>query len=326
MAYVSKELTHFTAWDKETPEEQYAVLAKILRMGWLAGNKDAPGAPHQLHIMPGNLISKNRMLHSGAICFCDIPVADFGIHIAKYSPFGLAFTKAFLLPFGANPVLYIANDSVLGTDMKTGEQVTRGEGFDEMCRGIWYRFTTGVRLLQEKKDLHTDARTFIQQFQHVDAFCVYRILTYMKLFDVAQDETAADNFYMEREWRTPVDVQFTLQDVCRIILPKEWEATFRKDFPDYSGEVTPAPEGVVRVPRTVHPSYYPGEIGMKMVVTLARKGTGEKSSAIMTFGPMDKPEAGIRIDYEDDPENPGHMREKKVAAPASDEAPPEVVK
>src|SRR5882672_6325152 len=133
MTYVSKELTHFTAWDKETPQEQYDVLVQILRSGWLTTNKDAPGQPKPVAFIPGRRISKNRFYDSRAICFCDIPVDDFGIHIAKYSPFGLAFTKNFLLQRGANPVFYIANDSLIGTRKDNAQPVTRGQYFDGAC-------------------------------------------------------------------------------------------------------------------------------------------------------------------------------------------------
>jgi abortive phage resistance protein AbiGi (putative antitoxin) len=45
------------------------------------------------------------------ICFCDIPVTDLEIHMKKYSRVGLSFLKPFLVSKGANPVLYVANNS-----------------------------------------------------------------------------------------------------------------------------------------------------------------------------------------------------------------------
>jgi len=309
MAYVSKELTHFVAWNKETLEEQYEVLAKILQMGWLTTTPDAPGSPKGLDVLPGNKISNNRMYHSGAICFCDIPVEDFRIHIAKYSPFGLAFTKTFLLQKGANPIFYIANDSVYGTHRLTGQTVTRGDFFDSMSKGIWHRFADGVQLLQNRPDLDPEVRQHLERFQQIDALCVHLLLAYMKLFDVGQDDAAADNFYMEREWRTPVDVQFTLSDVCRIILPKDWETRFRSDFPEYAGELTHAPQGVARVPRTVHPRYYPGEVGLTMKIQLARVDSDEKSKATAWFGPMDDPESGVEVPLEEMPSEPTPEKE-----------------
>jgi Putative abortive phage resistance protein AbiGi, antitoxin len=44
------------------------------------------------------------------VCFCDIPTPDLAIHVGKYSKFGLAFTKEFLIEQGACPVFYVANE------------------------------------------------------------------------------------------------------------------------------------------------------------------------------------------------------------------------
>ena len=41
------------------------------------------------------------------MCFCDIPVGDLGLHMRKYSPFGLAFKKDFFAEQGALPVFYV---------------------------------------------------------------------------------------------------------------------------------------------------------------------------------------------------------------------------
>jgi hypothetical protein len=49
------------------------------------------------------------------VCFCDIPVIDLAIHVRKYSKFGLAFKKAFLIERGACPVFYVANESPVST-------------------------------------------------------------------------------------------------------------------------------------------------------------------------------------------------------------------
>ncbi len=304
--YVSKELTHFVAWNKETPQEQYAVLAQILHAGWLTTTPGAPGSPKPLAVIPGRKISKNRMYASHAICFCDIPVGDLGIHIAKYSPFGLAFSKTYLLQKGVNPVFYIANDSVVGRrrlpdGTVTSELVKREEHINWLARGIYYRFAEGTQLLQENPDLPPPVREFLRRYQDVDAHCLHHILAYLKPFDVAQEDADPDNFYMEREWRTPADVQFTLADVCRVILPKDWEDTFRRDFPGYAREVTHAPDGIVRIPRTVPPAHEPDEIGLTMTIQLARVGTGEKSSAKAWFGPMGDPESGVEVELKEPP-------------------------
>jgi hypothetical protein len=50
------------------------------------------------------------------VCFCDIPDTDLAIHVRKYSRFGLAFKKDFLIERGACPVFYVANESPVSTN------------------------------------------------------------------------------------------------------------------------------------------------------------------------------------------------------------------
>jgi hypothetical protein len=42
---------------------------------------------------------------------------------------------------------------------------------------------------------------------------------------------------MEREWRVCQDVEFSLGDVVRAIIPERYCDRFRRDFPDFNGEV-----------------------------------------------------------------------------------------
>lgn len=290
--YVSKELTHFVAAAKKTPEEQYEVLTQILRSGWLTTTPNAPGSPKPLQLFSGRKISLNRMYYSGAICFCDIPVEDLGIHIAKYSPFGISFLKSFLLPKGVNPVFYIANESVLGkavapdTGEVTGEDITRGEYLDDMSKGIYYRFVEGVQL-RARTDLPPVVRQYLERYRMVDMFCVYQVLAYMKPFHAIKEDADRDNFYMEREWRSPGDVQFAPGDVWRIILPRKFVSDFRRDFPSYEGQLTYAPDDIVPAP----PDAGVGigdehDIGITMTIPLVPAGSAEQPEPTMTLGPM----------------------------------------
>ena len=58
-----------------------------------------------------------------------------------------------------------------------------------------------------------------------------------KFFDARLNEWDDENYYLEREWRTSQDVEFSLNDVWRVILPPEFTGQFRKDFKKYDGEV-----------------------------------------------------------------------------------------
>jgi hypothetical protein len=103
--YVSNELTHFVGRSLQTADEQFRLLtANILTSGKLGTLPDgsfqvcADGSTHP---------TSNEMVHYPMVCFCDIPVPDLTLHMEKYSRFGLALKKAFLIPKGARPVFYV---------------------------------------------------------------------------------------------------------------------------------------------------------------------------------------------------------------------------
>jgi hypothetical protein len=118
--YVSEELTHFVGRGS-SEEEQYSVLVdKILKTGWLLANPSVFSVSEAEEILarksavvysPQPSAPSEDMMHHLVVCFCDIPITDLEIHMRKYSRFGLSFLKPFLVEKGANPVLYIANNS-----------------------------------------------------------------------------------------------------------------------------------------------------------------------------------------------------------------------
>ena len=83
----------------------------------------------------GLALSTNERFTTGLVCFCDIPVEDFPIHIAKYGPFGIAWDKSYLVARGASPVFYVARDSVAAVQPAT----SRAKYFDAMAR-LWDKF------------------------------------------------------------------------------------------------------------------------------------------------------------------------------------------
>ena len=109
--YVSNELSHFVGKGK-TEEEQYQLLVdKILKSGWLTYAPHDPSQPRTASLDLSKPISTDDVIKYQVICFCDIPAADLAIHVHKYSKFGVAFKKEFLVERGACPVFYIANES-----------------------------------------------------------------------------------------------------------------------------------------------------------------------------------------------------------------------
>jgi hypothetical protein len=67
---------------------------------------------------------------------------------------------------------------------------------------------------------------------------LFDLLGYVKFFDASKSDDAEENFYMEREWRTPYNVYFEINDIYRIILPNAFNVRFREDVPEYAQQIT----------------------------------------------------------------------------------------
>jgi hypothetical protein len=148
--YVSSELSHFVGRDK-SEEEQYSLLVKILRSGWLThGPNHDPTVARTAGLDFSKPISTDEAIKYQVVCFCDIPENDLSIHVNKYSRFGLAFKKEFLIDAGACPVFYVANEGRVpaGAVFNPGDFMSRIQGanakggvdralyFDTSVRGI----------------------------------------------------------------------------------------------------------------------------------------------------------------------------------------------
>ena len=187
----------------------------------------------------------NELFNTAIVCFCDIPFPDLGLHISKYSPFGISFRRAFLLKAGANPVFYVAKDGCVrsvargilwtgGNDVQveadgpTGDSIARGEYFDRIISEY-------VRL---QDMVMRSSREHFDKIRHTQRFFNYYILSFIKGFDAALSDEHKDNFYMEREWRLLGRLDFQVSDVYRIILPAAYSKRFREDLGTYAGQVS----------------------------------------------------------------------------------------
>ncbi len=168
--YVSNELSHFVGRGK-SEEEQYNLLVhKILKTGWLTYPPHDPARPRSLSVDFSKPISADEALKYEVVCFCDIPESDLAIHVKKYSRFGLAFKKEFLIAKGACPVFYLANESpVPATELfAPGDFVERIKA--ARARGVVDRalyFDTSVRAL-------------LDLFAALDAMCCEENRRYIK--------------------------------------------------------------------------------------------------------------------------------------------------
>jgi hypothetical protein len=202
---------------------------KILSTGWLIapGTQNEDGSPNDGRISyrynwSKKISDSEGLFSSSAVCFCDIPVADLGLHVRKYSRFGLAFTKTFLIDKGAAPVFYIPRGI-----RRFG--VTRAEALDSLSGELQRLHPSpppgAVSWESPKRSL---LETFFEDL----------VLPFLKPFDETRAEDDPDNYYMEREWRTLTSINFRLADVRRVILPEEYRSLLRENVPMFTGQVT----------------------------------------------------------------------------------------
>lgn len=231
--YVSDELTHFVGRGLGE-EEQYRILTEVLRTGILT--PDGADVEGHVRVDRDARLSDNLAYDPEAVCLCDIPVGDLDLHIRKYSPFGLSFSKPFLVERGANPVYYVAAESrTWAPDNGRVHERTRADYFDAMTREHH-----ALRDLAQTLATRGDAETarFAERYLAFAHFLDFEVFSYTKFFAFPAPEDAPENYYMEREWRLLAPVRFEMEDVRRVILPAAYAQRFREAFPGYAGQVT----------------------------------------------------------------------------------------
>lgn len=256
--YVSKELTHFVGGILSDEDEQYELLLKILSSGWLTHPPHNPNISGNLSVNVEARISRNEMYVPQVVCFCDIPVGDLDIHMKKYSRFGLSFFKDFLTEKGANPVFYIAANSIvheIPTDTLTliraaekakEKAVDLRDSFKKVARASLFdqRVPEYVDLISRQPKRAFETSTSLEvpsehlEIRDIDQFISFQILSFIKFFDDRKADDDPENFYMEREWRVVGNIRFNLDDVERVILPRADSKRLREALPEYCGQVT----------------------------------------------------------------------------------------
>jgi len=284
MAYISEELTHFVGRSLSTDEERLDLLLRIIGGGvlldrshlgrrdriFMAGLRDRETGnvdgvqyssdPNVRHDLSAKL-SDNQLVQFEIVCFCDIPLAHVPIHCRKYSYFGLAFAKSFLIRQGASPVMYVPKTGKFAMTlrehhMETGELFyeeqkdgSRGDLFDE----LFYRHNNLglLRYQQIEKELFAAnandevdtavkaLRTMLFYQTAVEA----NIFGHLKFWDPALPAEHPDNYYMEREWRVSGRVKFAIGDIQRVLVPPQFVSQVIAAFPELGACVTPLTAG-----------------------------------------------------------------------------------
>ncbi len=238
--YVSKYLTHFAGRKEANDDAKYNLLQRIIKSGWLLSGamantptSDLPSRIQQVsYDFPHNLagVDLNSAFIADVVCFTDIPQSDLRLHMKKFGRFGLSFTKEQLLSKGANPVFYISKRSV---DRSEGG-ITFETLFRKELQNCIDLYTGFQASLVNVKRMFTPDET--AQFR-MHIFMLKYFLSFLKFWDNTDDDGQESNFYMEREWRIFGGFQFTIQDIQKVLLPREYATFFRRDFPEYTNEL-----------------------------------------------------------------------------------------
>ena len=249
--YVSSELSHFVGRGLKV-EEQYSLLLKILKEGWITHPPHNPNVSGNLSVNTSTPFSSNRMYAPEIVCFCDIPTADLGIHVGKYSPFGLSFSKDFIVRQGGCPVFYVPLQTAVRSsrDVPPEElmrllQESRPEALYEDISKRDYL----DRMMGEYIALIGTFRSWIienrsapgvpdehRRLMELERFLSFHIFSYIKFYDHTCADDHDDNYYLEREWRVVGNVNFSIEDIETIFMPKVFSKRFREDFPSYCSQ------------------------------------------------------------------------------------------
>lgn len=273
MAYISNKLCHFVGRSLKNDTERVKLLSNIIQSGKLLANPQSPGKKPEMSTDStykqaddlGEIFS-----HIDCVCFCDIPDSELYIHTKKYSKVGLAFTKKFLVSAGARPVQYVP----LGFDMKKQmEGCIASENpkkyFVEINRVMIYTLLLMDLLNIENNDLlklfadMKNSSKFVKQaaihieFNLPELFSgtplhniIYTLSqhtansnAYIKLFDPCLNDDDINNYYMEREWRSLQNIDFSRDDIVSIYLPdnKDLINYFANQFPQLEDKIISIP-------------------------------------------------------------------------------------
>lgn len=269
MPYVSNKLCHFVGRSCRDDEERWSLLMKIIRSGKLLANpKDAKAEPSlKTHTQYKRIDELGEALSDiDCVCFCDIPDSELGIHTQKYSKFGIAFRKDFLVSAGTRPVHYIPKTFNMETEMK-GRCISfdPAKYFVDINRWNIYSLMlldflnveNGdiIRLYEEKKKNSFIFQNFSDHFEEnipevvkekrlhqvmfaIESHCMNNS-AFIKLFDPMLADDDPQNYYMEREWRCLQNVEFTLDDIVNVYMPESeiMSEIFMKQFPKLSDKI-----------------------------------------------------------------------------------------
>ena len=186
--------------------------------------------------------SERKVHRAAAVSFCDIPVQDLSIHMKKYSRFGLAFHKFFLLTKEGNAgflygerldIAYQPQVDWAARDLSAG-QYSRAfflnSFISKFCAKRLELFCLLVRQYQEstpaEEKLNPCITNLLTDIEVLMRGVDREFLSYCVPFGASSIADDEKTFYMEREWRALSDIRF-----------RHRRRSTGAAFPDYAGQL-----------------------------------------------------------------------------------------
>jgi hypothetical protein len=106
-------------------------------------------------------------------CFCDIPLSRIGEHVGFYGSYGLGVTKEWATRNGLNPIIYLAKESLVETQMKLLFKAVRQQ-------------TESIESLRKASEAYAHLLAFIKPVSGTMTI---------------KGKSISKDFYQESEWR-----------------------------------------------------------------------------------------------------------------------------
>ena len=234
MRYTSDELFHFVGWSHPADHAtNYKILKSILIDRCISHPPHKRGwGDEQYTLNPTETLLSGELLVPNVVCFADIPVEALAIHIKKYGAFGLSLSRHHLVRYGARPVMYVPLHT--GDDMSIYGR-TLLKDIEAIFRSLCDT-TQDFPPLTERY-VGRQLGSLQEAAQATESLLGTTFLAFLKPFNAELDESAPDNFYMEREWRRLGNVCFESDHVCRILAPDAYVGRLRADCPAFEQKV-----------------------------------------------------------------------------------------
>ncbi len=231
-AYISEEsLFHFVGRSQETDDGRFDLLCKIIRDGTLShAPHTQKGSKFGLALKfddkghwDGRLLTEKgvqdkELIFDNLVCLADIPTAQLGLYMQKYSRFGIAINKRCAAESGARPVVYYPYWE------------------EEPWRSLSGQ--SAIAMIERNARTIAEDRNCDEQLKKL---VLMDFIGFLKPFNMSLPPDHVDQCYGEREWRKIGYLHFSEAHIANLVVPEEYVEELREMFPHLASVVAAAP-------------------------------------------------------------------------------------